>query len=402
VNLNIHFYNNVMKIRFVVILLFLFTSVSHLFAQSLKDLSFGTDATFEVATWNIEWFPKNGQTTVDSVTQIIRALDVDLLAIQEINDTNAFKTMVDSLDGYEGYFKSAWFAGLGYIYKTDSIQIHDIYEIYYTSPYWNAFPRSPMVMEMSFRNQDFIIINNHFKCCGDGILDLSDPSDEENRRLQASNFLKQYIDSIFPNKKVIVTGDLNDILTDNQANNVFQSYLDDTTNYQFADMDIATGNSSGWSYPGWPSHLDHILITNELFGEFGYAGSEIQTIKIDNYLPGGVWQYDNIISDHRPVALKLRTDSATVNLNEFYSRHKALNFYPNPFNKKTTIAFEHKPGNASIEIYDINGHKIQSIRDLKGENSISWDAGNLPDGIYFATLLSGSKVMAVGKLILIK
>ena len=41
-------------------------------AQSLSDLSFGTDSTFEVLTWNIEWFPKNGQSTADSVKQIIK------------------------------------------------------------------------------------------------------------------------------------------------------------------------------------------------------------------------------------------------------------------------------------------------------------------------------------------
>ena len=52
---------------------------SNLNAQDLDDLNFGTDETFEVMTWNIEWFPKNDQITVDYVTQIIQALDIDLL-----------------------------------------------------------------------------------------------------------------------------------------------------------------------------------------------------------------------------------------------------------------------------------------------------------------------------------
>ncbi|SVD40514.1 uncharacterized protein METZ01_LOCUS393368, partial [marine metagenome] len=55
--------------------------------------------------------------------------------------------------------------------------------------------------------------------------------------------------------------------------------------------------------PTWPSHLDHILITNELFDELD--NSDIQTIKIDEYLDGGWNEYDQNISDHRPVALKL-------------------------------------------------------------------------------------------------
>jgi len=178
-----------------VLLIFLMTLVSQLFAQSLKDLSFGTDASFEVITWNAEWFPKNGQSTVDSVRQIIEALDVDVLALQEISDTVLLKQMVDSLDGYETYFESSWFAGLAYIYKTDSVVINDIYEIYTTNPYWSAFPRSPMVMDLNFRNENFIIINNHFKCCGDGLLDISDSDDEEFRRNEASTLLKEYIDT---------------------------------------------------------------------------------------------------------------------------------------------------------------------------------------------------------------
>ncbi|MEZ7977475.1 MAG: hypothetical protein QMB89_02820, partial [Flavobacteriales bacterium] len=60
-------------------------------AQTLDDLSFGTPDALEIATWNIEWFPKNGQTTVDYVSEIIENLDLDVYAIQEIDDTTVFK-----------------------------------------------------------------------------------------------------------------------------------------------------------------------------------------------------------------------------------------------------------------------------------------------------------------------
>ena len=161
-------------------------------AQSIEDLSFGTDSTFEVMTWNIEWLPKNGQTTVDYLVEIIEALDVDLLAIQEVDNIDVFEQLIESLDAYDGYLESSYFAGLAYIYKPGTIQINDIYEIYTTSPYWSPFPRSPMVMDIDFMNERFIIINNHFKCCGDGILNSSNPDDEETRRYTASNLLKDY------------------------------------------------------------------------------------------------------------------------------------------------------------------------------------------------------------------
>jgi len=103
-----------------------------LVAQDLEDLSFGGDNSLDVATWNIEWFPKNNQITIDYVTEIINLLDLDILAIQEVEDTTMFDQMLNSLPAYSGYYESSWFAGLAYIYKKGLVEINDIYEIYST------------------------------------------------------------------------------------------------------------------------------------------------------------------------------------------------------------------------------------------------------------------------------
>ena len=55
----------------------------------------------------------------------------------------------------------------------------------------------------------------------------------------AVTYLKEYMDSLLHDKKMILLGDLNDILTDNPQNNVFNSFINDSTNYVFVDMDIA-------------------------------------------------------------------------------------------------------------------------------------------------------------------
>ena len=121
----------------------------------------GTDDSFDFMTWNIEWFPKNGDATIDYVTEIISQIDVDVIAMQELDNRDMFDEMISSLPGYSGYYESSWFAGLAYIYKTESIEVNDIYEIYTTSPYWNAFPRSPMVIDLNFRGVNYFLINNH-------------------------------------------------------------------------------------------------------------------------------------------------------------------------------------------------------------------------------------------------
>ena len=102
-------------------------------------------------------------------------------------------------------------------------------------------------------------------------------------------------------------GDLNDMIIDVESNNVFWGFIE-SENFQFADYDIAYGPSSDWSYPTWPSHLDHIIINNELFLDF--QGSEVSTFRVDDYLTGAWNAYENFISDHRPVFMR-------INLSQF-------------------------------------------------------------------------------------
>ena len=104
---------------------------------------------------------------------------------------------------------------------------------------------------------------------------------------------------------VIVIGDLNDDLADEDSINVFQNFINDSTNYKFVDMEIAYGSSINFSKPDYPSHLDHILITNELFDEFKNPGSKVKTIHLEDYFDGGWNEYNNFVSDHRPVGLRL-------------------------------------------------------------------------------------------------
>ena len=290
-------------------------------AQNLNELQFGTDATFDLVSWNIEWFPNNSNTSV-YVQEILINLEADIYALQEIEDTTLLKNIVSNIPNYECYFKSSYYGGLAYVYNTNTIQINSQYEIFTSNLYWNAFPRSPQVLDFNFMGDEYIVINNHFKCCGDGILDANNSNDEENRRLQAVTFLKQFIDDDFPNKRVILLGDLNDNLTDNTENNIFQDFINDNTNYLFTDMQIAQGNSLDWSYPTWPSHLDHILITNELFNSFQNLNSLVSVIRIDDYMSG--WNnYENNVSDHRPIGLKLGFNNVN-DITEVINREKKV------------------------------------------------------------------------------
>jgi len=324
-------------------------------SQNLDDLEFGTDSTFEVMTWNIEWFPKDGMNTVYYVSQIISALDVDLIAVQEIDDKTKFGQMVANLDGWDAYFMYGEYQGLAYIYRTESVEVLDAYEIF--TGEGRPFPRPPYVLEILYEGVSFVIINNHLKCCGDGYMNLYDTWDEETRRFDACNMLDDYISLEFPNDRVILLGDLNDILTDQTDNNVFETFLSRPSEYVFADMQIATSSSADWSFPGWPSHLDHILITNELFPLFYDEATTVETIKIDDYFPGGMESYDWYVSDHRPVAMRLYPDES-FDIEEAVNSEYRIDIFPNPAIEKVNIYVEHANQLSSIELYSCSGERV--------------------------------------------
>lgn len=255
----------------------------------------GGSNTLDLVTWNIENFPKNNLTNM-YVRQIIDSLDVDIIALQEIVDVQNFNNILDSLGNNWVGFRSGEidsdYQELSYIINTQNIEIvSNPYTILNDNSYYFAY-REPYVLEISYQNNNFILINIHYKCC----------NGSEDRRLQASLLLHSYINTFFNDSKVIVLGDFNDLLIDD--NNVFSPFLSDMNNFYFTDFTIANSSTALWSFPSWPSHLDHILITNELFN---YV-VDTQTVLVDWSLNGGLSAYDAYVSDHRPVMLKILLD----------------------------------------------------------------------------------------------
>ena len=291
-----------------ILILFLILFTNAIIAESIpqiqyEKLAFGTNETLEIMTWNIQNFPKS-EHTIEYSAKIIKAIDVDLVGLQEIQSDSAFFALVNQLNqiddnNWSGYRANTdkWEMNLAYIYKTSVIKVNKIYEIYNGD--YHAFPRRPLVMEFVYNDDNFVIINNHLKA----------KKGEENRtrRINACQKLEKFIDDKFPNANVILLGDLNDQLVDPEEENVFQIFLNKPEEYQFADWEIAADSTADWSYPYWKyrGHLDHILISNELFDEFALPSSEINTITIDKFMEGGSDERYKYITDHRPVVLKL-------------------------------------------------------------------------------------------------
>ncbi len=308
-----------MKKRFIIFFLLVFTVFlnaksykewNHLPVINYQKLKFGTDKTLEIATWNIQTFPKRGDTTVVYVAKCIKAMDVDIVAMQEIKGKKAFLKVIRELNkidkknkwkGYRATTNKRWHVNLAFIYKANVIKVNKIYSLFNRKDerYRYIFPRYPLVMDFNYKGQRFILINNHLKAM----------RGEKNRmrRRKALAKLHQYIMKHFPNDNVIVVGDMNDQLTDPKNLNVFTVFLKDKKDFEFADYKIAADTLADWSYPYWKyrGHIDHIIISNELYDEFENKNSDVKTIAIDKFMEGGDEARYQFITDHRPVAIKL-------------------------------------------------------------------------------------------------
>jgi len=257
----------------------------------------GSDASFEIMTWNIENFPLSGATTVNNVKTIIRNLDVDFIAVQEIGSISSFNTLLDSLAGWNGALSSdsygTWYQKTGFIYKSEFISISNVKNIFDGPDDWYAFPRPPLTGYVEIKDAggtkfNFHIIVLHLKASGG--------DDNEARREAACEDLKVYIDAEIAagaDPDFMVLGDWNDEITDSADRNVFNSFLDNPAQYSF----LTSGMSGKYSYISttYRSLIDHILISENIKQAYGNGNTDVL------YLDSEFRKYPSEVSDHRPV-----------------------------------------------------------------------------------------------------
>lgn len=258
----------------------------------------GDANTFEIMTWNIEWFPKEGPATVNYVKTIIRNLDVDMIAVAEISSVSAFNTLLDSLQGWSGSLNSypSYYSGYqrtGFLYKSDLISVTNPHYILEEHLYDFA-SRPPWTARIAVKGKnnqtvfDFNIIVVHLKAFAD--------AESEARRRAACADLKTFIDTEIAagaDADFIVLGDWNDMLSDPPASNVFAPFIDEPDNYSFLTADL--GGQYSYISSTYKSLIDHIMITADARQEYGQGTTQVL------YLDSEFGAYQSQVSDHRPV-----------------------------------------------------------------------------------------------------
>jgi hypothetical protein len=79
--------------------------------------------------------------------------------------------------------------------------------------------------------------------------------------------------------------------------------------------------------------------------------------------------------------------------------------YPNPFNPSTKIKYSiPQTSNVVIKVFDVLGNEVATLMDEEkyiGTYELTWNAENLPSGVYFYQLKAGDFI-STKKMILIK
>lgn len=243
------------------------------------------ESTFEIVTWNVEQYPLDVDTP-GAIKTTLDTMKVDIIAFQEVKTPdNLIEAVIDSLPDWEFVYADVRYdLEIGFAYRPSEIVSIESLELLYPDSS-NAFPREPVFTTIEHVSGLKVnLINIHLKCCDNG----------EERRAIASQLLKEYMDNNLANEATILLGDFNDEIDDD--NSPFTNFIEDNANYRFADMEIATGSSEFWSYPSYGpegSHIDHILISDELFD----LEVETRTLTLDDCIS----RYDYNVSDHLPV-----------------------------------------------------------------------------------------------------
>lgn len=113
--------------------------------------------------------------------------------------------------------------------------------------------------------------------------------------------------------------------------------------------------------------------------------------------------YSNEVS--ADVLAKLHKETTDDETNRKVYTYSLSQNYPNPFNPSTTISYSIKEaGLVQLKVFDILGKEVTELVNKNqepGNYNLTFDASNLPSGIYFYRLTSGN-YSAIKKLILLK
>lgn len=362
----------------------------------------GSPDTFDIGTWNVEWFgntsngPSDDDAQFQHVKDVIQTSDVDLWALQEVASPVVFQQLLTELGaGWEGDLATnSGTQRVAFVYKTDTVTKRSVKHI--LESFSRVFAsRPPLEIQVTVTlpqaTATVTLITVHMKAFADAT--------SYQKRVDAAARLKNHIEfTNLVSESVIILGDFNDELNRSTYANKpspYASFLSDTQSYFFPTLTFEQGNLPTWCANltcTFGSTIDHILITNEL--EDRYISDSVARLEeLVTIIPN----FRNNTSDHLPVVARFSFATATdTDVDPILPTEMRIrSIFPNPVLGASRVEVSiASPSEVRIDLFDLLGRKITSIssRQPAGIHQISLPTEHLVPGWYAVRISSGSAI----------
>lgn len=309
--------------------------------------SIPTSATFDLLSWNLEFFgatredypeefgPADEALQLQNVKQVLNSLQADVIAVQEVSSDSLFYELVNQLPGYKGICSDRFsysFEGpsttfppqkVCFIYDSATVSVvnyramfENLYDSARTinnallpgyptgsaSSFWSS-GRLPFLLTADVTingvTERINFVNLHAKSGA--------TQSDWNRRAYDVQVLKDSLDTYFATEQVVILGDLNDDLDQSIVNGQPTSYevlINDTTAYKAVTLPLSL--SGARSTIGFNDMIDHQIISAELNEEYIEGSASVITPF------GSIVNYGTTTSDHLPVLTRYAFNSSTI------------------------------------------------------------------------------------------
>ena len=254
----------------------------------------GSDDALDIATWNVQNFPKL-PSSPRLLSDLIASLDLDLVALQEVENTDAFDELVARLPDHDGIVSSHTYGNgsyqkVGFVYRRDVIEVGAAVLLFQQDGY--EFPRPPLQVILTVGDLEFIAVTLHLKAGGQ--------FEDRARREVALQMLEQHVRQTLEgtgDDEILLLGDFNERIDTAGGQARFAPFLGDPALYDFhTDELVATGAAS---FIPSGRVIDHVISTSALADEL--VGGTDLIPPLDSQFNA----YLSAISDHLPVVVSM-------------------------------------------------------------------------------------------------
>jgi endonuclease/exonuclease/phosphatase family metal-dependent hydrolase len=256
--------------------------------------------TLDLGAWNIEYMPKSDRTVRD-VADLIASLALDVVVVEEVASIDAWDELVARLPEYGAVLSSHRYTAtsyqkIGVLYRTELVTASEPELLFVEQGY--DFPRPPMLVHLTIAGAFTLdVVRLHLK---PGVA----PEDVQRRAAAVATldaWMRARVDGGVDDDELVVLGDWNATLDPSRDDlaATWPPIVDAPERYT-----IRTAGAAGTSYLPFGTTIDHIVTTAGLADEIGDRDAVI--VPLGAEYPG----YEDLVSDHQPVALSFPMPAA--------------------------------------------------------------------------------------------